>query len=81
VSSSPANYDFATIKYSVLDPIPLAIQKLNNQAVVTWTNSSFGLQSSPAITATFTNIPGATSPYTNPPSGVLRFFRLISISN
>ena len=31
----------------------------------------------PAITGTFTNIPGATSPYTNVISSGQRFFRLI----
>jgi len=31
-----------------------------------------------AITGTFTNIPGATSPYTNSTMGMQQFFRLIS---
>jgi hypothetical protein len=76
-------YDYATIKYS--PSIPLVIQKMNNQMVLSWTNAAFGwtnldfrLQSAPAITGTFTNLAAATSPYTNPISGAQQFFRLIS---
>ena len=70
--------DYATIKYSIVQPIPLEFQKMNNQLMLSWTNAAFGLQSAPAITGTFTNVPGATSPYTNPISGSQQFFRLIS---
>jgi hypothetical protein len=41
-----------------------------------WTNSSFSLQSGSAITGAFTNIPGATSPYTNGLGSAHQFFRL-----
>ncbi len=68
------NYDFATIKYS--SSVQLAIQKLHNQAVLTWTNSGFSLQTAPTLTGTFTNIPAATSPYTNPIAGPQQYFRL-----
>jgi len=34
--------------------------------------------SAPASNGTFTNVPGAASPYTNAISGGQRFFRLIS---
>ena len=40
--------------------------------------TGFTLQSAPALIGTFTNLPAATSPYTNPISGAQRFFRLIS---
>ncbi|MSU59911.1 MAG: hypothetical protein EXS35_17380 [Pedosphaera sp.] len=40
--------------------------------------AGYSLQSAPASTGTFTNLPGATSPYTNPITGAQRFFRLIS---
>jgi len=36
------------------------------------------LQSAPAITGTFTSLPAATSPYTNPFTALQQFFRLIS---
>jgi hypothetical protein len=35
-------------------------------------------ESAPAITGTFTNMPGATSPCTNPITGSQQYFRLIS---
>jgi uncharacterized repeat protein (TIGR03803 family) len=48
--------------------------------ILTWpTNAAgFTLQSAPAITSTFTNIAGATSPYTNAITSAQQFFRLIS---
>jgi uncharacterized repeat protein (TIGR03803 family) len=57
-------------------PIPLNWQSLNHGLVLSWTNAAFALQAASAIAATFTNIPGATSPYTNPISGAQQFFRL-----
>jgi len=70
--------DWVVIKYSVLQSIPLSSQKMGDKLVLTWTNSGFNLQSAPTATGTFTNLPGATSPYTNPISGAQQFFRLIS---
>jgi hypothetical protein len=46
--------------------------------VLSWTNSAFALQSSPSATGVFTNVPGATSPYTNTITGSQMFFRLQS---
>jgi hypothetical protein len=71
-----ANHDYTTIKYSGVQPIPLDIQPSGNAMVLSWANATFGLQSAPAITGTFTNVPGATSPYTNPITGLQQFFRL-----
>ena len=79
--SSPGNgsgWDFATIKYSILEPIPLRIQKVGHQFVLTWTKSAFGLQSASEVSGGFTNIPDATSPFTNSLTGSQQFFRLIS---
>jgi hypothetical protein len=60
------------------DPPPvLNIQRLGGNVVLSWTNAAFGLQSAPAISGTFTNVPGATSPHTNSISAGQRFFRLI----
>jgi hypothetical protein len=78
-----SNYDIATIKYSssvpsTLQPIPLSIQKYSQFAVLSWSNPAFGLQAAPAASATFTNLSGATSPYTNFFSGTQQFFRLIA---
>jgi len=58
--------------------VSLAIQPVENQVVLTWADPAFALQSAPACSGTFTNIPGATSPYTNPLTGDQQFFRLKS---
>jgi len=58
-------------------PTRLAFQKLNNELVLSWTNSGFNLQTAPAVTGPFTNRPAATSPYTNPLTASQQFFRLI----
>jgi hypothetical protein len=71
-----SNTDFATIKYAGVQSIPLTTQWANNSLVLSWANATFHLQSAPAVTGTFTNVPGATSPYTNPAAGRQRYFRL-----
>jgi uncharacterized delta-60 repeat protein len=71
------SHDFATVKYGNLPlPIPLHIERIANQAVLSWTNAAFRLQSAPAVTALFTNILGATSPTTNLMTGQQQYFRL-----
>ncbi len=77
-SWSGTSYDYATVKYSITRPIPLAIQQVDNQLVLSWTGASFRLQSAPAVTGPFTNLPGATSPWTIPITGGQQYFRLIS---
>jgi hypothetical protein len=62
----------------VVPPPRFDFRKLNKQLVLNWTNAGFNLQSAPAVTGTFTNIPGATSPYTNSLAVPQKFFRLIS---
>jgi hypothetical protein len=71
-----SNTDFATIKYAGVQSIPLTMQWANNSLVLSWSNATFHLQSAPAVTGTFTNVPSATSPYTNPAAGRQRYFRL-----
>ena len=61
-----------------LTPIPLVPQLTGGRLVLNWANSAFNLQSSPAATGPFTNVTGAISPYTNPPIGPPKFFRLKS---
>lgn len=73
------NFEFATIKYALLQPLPLQVQRAGDQIVLSWTNAAFGLQASPTVSALFTNVSGATSPYTNQITGGGRFFRLISM--
>jgi hypothetical protein len=68
--------DIATIKYAGVQPMPLNVDRQSNNLVLNWLNPAFRLQAAPNVTGTFTNIPGATSPYTNPASGTRRFYRL-----
>jgi hypothetical protein len=58
-------------------PIPLSIQQVGSNAVLTWSNPQFNLQASSLVTGNYTNVPGATSPYTNAASADQKYFRLI----
>lgn len=67
--------------FSISLPLPqLAIKRLGTNVVLTWpiNATGFALQSAPSIAGTFTNIAGATTPYTNTITGSQRYFRLIS---
>ena len=77
-SRNGTNYDIVTIKYSssVQPAVRLDFQLLSSQLVLSWTAAGFNLQTAPAVTGTFTNLPGATSPYTNATTGAQQFFRL-----
>jgi uncharacterized repeat protein (TIGR03803 family) len=61
-------------------PTPLNIQLNGAGVVVSWNDpaTAFSLQSAPTVTGLFTNIPGATSPYTNMITGKQQFFRLMA---
>ena len=54
-------------------PIPLNIRLTNGALNLSWSNPTFSLQAAPAVTGTYTNIPGALSPYTNSITGSRRF--------
>jgi hypothetical protein len=45
-------------------PVPIAIQSSGTEAVLTW-SGNFTLQAASSVAGTYTNVPGATSPYTN----------------
>lgn len=61
-----------------LDPSKvLFAHPLGNSLVLDWLNPALGLQAAPYATGTYTNIAGATSPYTNTMAGPQQFFRLI----
>jgi hypothetical protein len=57
-------------------PIPLVLQRLGSSIVLSWTNAAFSLQSAPTMNSIFTDVPSASSPYTNLITGTARFFRL-----
>jgi hypothetical protein len=59
-------------------PIPVAIAQANGNVILTWTNATFALQSSTNVASGYATIGGATSPYTNAPSGTKKFFRLFA---
>jgi hypothetical protein len=70
-------YQYFTIEYPVAtSPVILRGQWLNQRLVLSWTNTGFNLQTATAITIAFTNVPGATSPYTNASVLSQQFFRL-----
>jgi hypothetical protein len=60
-------------------PIPLAIQLVGTNAVLSWTDPSgaFALASASSVTGTFAKLTGASSPYTNAATGSGKFFRLV----
>lgn len=71
VDSSPA---ILTVRPN---PPTITLQRSGDALVLSWPNSEFGLQAAPQATGIYTNIPGATSPYTNAITGPQQFFRLI----
>jgi hypothetical protein len=63
--------------YELAFPRPdLRIARSGSTLILSWTNSTYALQACSAITGTFTNIPTATSPYTNSLFSSRRFYRL-----
>jgi len=57
--------------------VPLSIQRSGNNVVVSWNDASLTLQSAPRVTGVYTNIAGATSPYTSSITGPQKYYRLI----
>ncbi len=81
-ASSGGNAGSGTVFSLSLVPVSaspqLTINLAGTNAILTWPADATGftLQSAPTVTGTFTNISGATSPYTNPISGTQKFYRL-----
>lgn len=67
---------FAAVTGSAATGPVLTIERAGPNAVLRWTSSSCLLQAAGSVTGTFTNVPGAASPFTNPLAGPARFFRL-----
>lgn len=64
--------------FSLSLPLPLLNIKLNgNSAVLTWNDPSFSLQSAQTLTGIYTNVIGASSPFTNSAVSQVAFFRLL----
>ena len=62
-----------------LNPPLLNIARSANSVVLSWSinDTGYTLQSAPAFTGPFTNLPAATNPATNPITGPQQFYRLI----
>jgi hypothetical protein len=54
----------------------LNIQLIKNAAVLTWDDPSFSLYSAGTVNGAYTNISGATSPYTNAIIASQQYFEL-----
>ncbi len=63
-----------------LPPPSLDIQLINGAVVLSWNDptSTYSLQAAPDVNGAYTNVIGATNPYTNAISGSQIFFRLQS---
>jgi hypothetical protein len=59
-------------------PPVLNIERIGNDAVLSWTNPGYLLQSATSPLGPFTILPTTTSPYTNPISEPTEFFRLMT---
>jgi hypothetical protein len=77
--------DYSSVTDSVkllvlLAPIALNVHASNNAVILSWSDpgSRFVLQGASAVTAVFTNVPSAVSPYTNAVNGAQQFFRLVA---
>jgi hypothetical protein len=60
-----------------ISPIPLNIELNGSDVVLTWANPAFKLYSASTVNGTYTEVLGATSPYSTPVSGTERYFRLV----
>jgi hypothetical protein len=71
--------DIVTNVPVVLTPIPLTIQTVGTNVLLSWTNSTFSLQSSTNVAGPFTTIPASTGQtnYTDGISNRIIFYRLI----
>jgi hypothetical protein len=58
------------------NPVSLAIQLSGSDAILTWTNAGYTLLAAPLVTGAYTNVDGATSPYSTPVVGTQKFFQL-----
>jgi hypothetical protein len=61
---------------NLVTSIPLNIQRSGSDVILTWTDPAFALQAAPEAAGPYTNVPGATSPFTNAIAGDQQFFRL-----
>ena len=57
--------------------IPLTAEPLGNAIKLSWSDPAFSLQSASQAVGTYTNVSGASRPYTNAVTAPQKFFRLV----
>ena len=68
---------FQIVQTGIVAPIPLNVSYAGGNVTLTWSDSSFSLQSAANVGGPYTTIVGATSGYTEPVGGTKKFYRLI----
>ena len=69
-------YGFGTVFALALPPPDLKIRLSSAAVILSWNDMGFLLQAAPGQTGVYTNVSGATSPYTNPINSAQKFFRV-----
>jgi uncharacterized repeat protein (TIGR03803 family) len=59
-------------------PIPLIYQVTGDLVILSWSDPRFSLQSTVSLGVPFSDVPGATSPYTFSSTNAQQFFRLVA---
>jgi hypothetical protein len=73
-ASAGAQLTLTRINYSAAAPVTLSLAQSGNNVILTWPNGT--LQESTNVLTGYTDVPGATSPYTNAIAGPQNFFRV-----
>lgn len=75
--NAPDNANAVPVYYLVSGAPTLSISRSGSSVTLTWTAPGYSLESASTLTAVYTVIPSATSPYTVPASGSQQYFRLV----
>jgi hypothetical protein len=74
---NPNSWTFSASSVSQVTPPPvISSRATTNGLILSWTDSSFALQVATNLNGSFSNISGATSPFTNRFTSSQQFFRL-----
>jgi hypothetical protein len=78
VDELKVGFSFAAVTGTGSGPgaIPLFFQTTSGRLMFNWNDPAFALQAAPVVQGPYTNLPGATSPWSVPSTGAQRFFRL-----
>ena len=80
-ATAASSFEFTRLLVEVIalppEPIPLNISASGGNVTLTWTNPAFSLWAALDASGPYTNVPGATSPYTTSAGEARKFFRLI----